>query len=57
MLDNHVQFRSIFRKLEGQVEMGSLQLRYCTTTIETLLKIEKELVRTSGLSVTWRLPA
>lgn len=42
MWDHHVQFRSIFKKLEGQVEMGSLQLRYCTTTIATLLKIKKE---------------
>ena len=42
MLDHHVQFRTIFKKLEGQVEMGSLQLRYCTSTIATLLKIEKE---------------
>ena len=38
----HVQSKRIFKKLEGQVEMGSLPLRYYTTTIATLRKIEKE---------------
>ncbi|XP_044167046.1 ATP-dependent DNA helicase RecQ-like [Acropora millepora] len=34
--------REYFQETGGQVEMGSLQLQYYTTTIMTLLKIERE---------------